>query len=723
MQFAKPVVTKKIVGDIPIEFSVAKFLRPYQVVAVRFILDRLTGKPFPIVEKPVLDDTNTEKNDDDDQFETPIVQRTTRGDSSEKKKQEESGPPTGCILADEMGLGKTLTSIAVIYTLHKALKTKAAIVCPSSLVENWEKEIKKWLGVKVIPLVARPHSHLDDEISLFTNNNVPVLIISYEMFKKYAKVLNKCEALNLVICDEGHRLKNSSGNQTTISLNEFRAKMRLVLSGTVIQNDLEELYSVVEFCTPSYLGSLSYFRKNFSNPINAGSQVDATKFEKDRADKAQALLKEMLGKIMIRRTQSEILSTLLPPKTNYFIFAKLTKIQEEKYGQVAKDVCKKLGIKLTAPANEDEAEEDDDEGRPGAMVLPSLQKLRKYCNTGVDDDKIDIEEDLDAVDNNGKVSKKSSTHAVKDEDDYDNDEYDDEEEAPIVKPISKGFKIPTMVKKVIVQSKVVVKPTDEEEYQQALLDAPDLLKSSSKLQILDLMLSKLRVISPEEKVVVISNFTSCLDQVEVLAKSKGWGFLRIDGSIQSDKRQNLVDCFNRASDPRFIFLLSSKAGGVGLNLIGGSRLVMLDPDWNPATDAQAMARVWRTGQLRPVFIYRIITLGKIEDAILQRQGTKGDLADGIFGKVEKDGKVEKKSGSNFSLTKADVKNLMFPTPYGSEAKTELASIPEGLNGDENMKITYDEDETNDEIEINDEVLREVQNDYDYSNLIAKVVMG
>jgi hypothetical protein len=146
-----------------------------------------------------------------------------------------------------------------------------------------------------------------------------------------------------------------------------------------------------------------------------------------------------------------------------------------------------------------------------------------------------------------------------------------------------------------------------------------------------------------------------------------------------------------------------------------------------------MARVWRTGQLRPVFIYRIITLGKIEDAILQRQGTKGDLADGIFGKVEKDGKVEKKSGSNFSLTKADVKNLMFPTPYGSEAKKTEASnpeIPEGLTNDdenikidENMKITYDEDETNDEIEINDEVLREVQKDYDYSNLIAKVVMG
>lgn len=281
--------------------------------------------------------------------------------------------------------------------------------------------------------------------------------------------------------------------------------------------------------------------------------------------------------------------------------------------------------------------------------------------------------------------------------------------------------MPAMIKKAPVQSKVIVKATDEEECQQAMLDAPEMLRSSSKLQILNLMLSKLRLISPEEKAVIISNFTSCLDQVEVLAKSKGWGFLRIDGSVQSDKRQNLVDCFNRASDPRFLFLLSSKAGGVGLNLIGGSRLIMLDPDWNPATDAQAMARVWRSGQTRPVFIYRIVTLGKIEDAILQRQGTKGDLATGIFGVAE--GKAEKKSGSSFSLTKADVKNLMFPSPFGVKSKSGTASIQGGLNDDEEIQITYEDDnEMNDEEELKDEVLREVQSDYDYSNLIAKIVV-
>ncbi len=119
------------------------------------------------------------------------------------------------------------------------------------------------------------------------------------------------------------------------------------------------------------------------------------------------------------------------------------------------------------------------------------------------------------------------------------------------------------------------------------------------------------------KVVVVSNFTTSLDHVQILASSRGWQTLRLDGSVANDKRQSLVDNFNRAIDQRFIFLLSSKAGGIGLNLIGGSRLIMLDCDWNPATDKQAMSRIWRQGQTRPVFIYRLITQGCIEEAILQ----------------------------------------------------------------------------------------------------------
>ncbi len=151
---------------------------------------------------------------------------------------------------------------------------------------------------------------------------------------------------------------------------------------------------------------------------------------------------------------------------------------------------------------------------------------------------------------------------------------------------------------------------------------PDLLNSSTKFQFLAGLVAALQTHAHSsggtvEKLVVVSNFTSTLDQVQSLAAMRGWGdVLRIDGQVPVDRRQGLVDAFNRASDKRIVFLLSSKAGGVGINLIGGSRLVMLDPDWNPATDKQAMSRIWREGQKRPVFVYRLVALGRIEDAIL-----------------------------------------------------------------------------------------------------------
>ena len=121
----------------------------------------------------------------------------------------------------------------------------------------------------------------------------------------------------------------------------------------------------------------------------------------------------------------------------------------------------------------------------------------------------------------------------------------------------------------------------------------------------------------KEKMVIVSGFTSTLDAVATLLDARAMAYYRIDGSIAVGKRQTLVNNFNRDIDPREVFLLSCKAGGVGLNLIGGSRLVMMDCDWNPAVDRQAMGRIWRQGQRRPVHIYRIIAADTIDEAILQ----------------------------------------------------------------------------------------------------------
>ena len=156
-------------------------------------------------------------------------------------------------------------------------------------------------------------------------------------------------------------------------------------------------------------------------------------------------------------------------------------------------------------------------------------------------------------------------------------------------------------------------------------------ESSSKLRILQNLLKEIRSSSPGEKVVIVSNFTTVLDGVQKMVNGQGWITLRLDGSTKQELRQGLVDRFSSNTDPAFIFLLSSKAGGMGLNLQRASRLFMMDPDWNPATDLQAMARICRQGQTRNCFIYRFVCVSTVEEAILHRQYYKRNIADSLLG--------------------------------------------------------------------------------------------
>lgn len=151
---------------------------------------------------------------------------------------------------------------------------------------------------------------------------------------------------------------------------------------------------------------------------------------------------------------------------------------------------------------------------------------------------------------------------------------------------------------------------------------------SGKLHVLELLLESIRRNSPDDKVVVVSNFTSALSLIEEgIINKRGWPSLRLDGTVEQSSRQSLVDSFNRGEiEHSFIFLLSSKAGGCGLNLCRANRLVMVDGDWNPASDLQAMARIYRQGQTKSSFIYRLHTSGTVEEVIYQRQTQKNNLA-------------------------------------------------------------------------------------------------
>ncbi|XP_077391460.1 DNA repair and recombination protein RAD54-like [Festucalex cinctus] len=465
----------------------------------------------------------------------------------------------GCIMADEMGLGKTLQCIALVWTLlrqsadAKPEIDKAIVVSPSSLVRNWHNEVAKWLGARLAPLAIDGGSkdHIDRQLVNFISQRglrvpTPILIISYETFRLHADVLHKGQ-VGLIICDEGHRLKNSD-NQTYQALNAMRAHRRVLISGTPIQNDLLEYFSLVHFVNAGILGTAQEFKKRFELPILKGRDADASDRERQEGEDK---LKELIGivnRCLIRRT-SDILSKYLPVKIEQVVCCKLTSLQTELY---------KRFLRQAKPAEALQA------GKIGVSSLSSITSLKKLCNH------------------------------------------------------------PALIHDKCVQG--------EDGFRGALdlFPAGYSLKNvepqlSGKMLVLDLILAVTRS-STSDKVVLVSNYTQTLDIFEKLCHARRYSYVRLDGTMSIKKRAKIVERFNSADSGEFIFMLSSKAGGCGLNLIGANRLVMFDPDWNPANDEQAMARVWRDGQKKTCYVYRLLSTGTIEEKILQRQAHKKALS-------------------------------------------------------------------------------------------------
>ncbi|XP_067002345.1 DNA repair and recombination protein RAD54-like [Anabrus simplex] len=466
----------------------------------------------------------------------------------------------GCIMADEMGLGKTLQCITLMWTLLrqgpdcKPLIDKAIVVAPSSLVKNWYNEIHKWLSgrVNALAIDSGGKDQIDKDLRGFMQTVGrkpvnPILIISYETFRLHAHVLHQGE-VGLVLCDEGHRLKNCE-NQTYQALMGLNAKRRVLLSGTPIQNDLLEYFSLVHFVNQGILGTAQEFRKKFENPILRGQDADATD---DERQKGQACLEELatiVNRCLIRRT-SALLSKYLPVKIEQVICVKLSPTQLGIY----QDFINCDAIKSTVRGS----------GKVSLSALSSITSLKKLCN----------HPDLvyDKIESRSEGFEKALEHLPA--------KYD--------------------AKKVL----------------------PEL---SGKLMVLDCLLAVIKT-TTTDKVVLVSNYTQTLDLFERLSRMRNYPYVRLDGTMTIKKRAKVVERFNDPSSPDFIFMLSSKAGGCGLNLIGANRLVMFDPDWNPANDDQAMARVWRDGQRKQCFIYRLLCTGTIEEKIFQRQAHKKALS-------------------------------------------------------------------------------------------------
>ena len=524
-------IKKVVEGDRPkvpvvIDPKLAKVLRPHQIEGVKFMYKCVTGM---IEEKA-----------------------------------------NGCIMADEMGLGKTLQCITLMWTLlkqspdaGKSTIQKAIIACPSSLVRNWANELVKWLGPDAIQPFAIDGKATKEELTqqlrqwaIASGRSItrPVIIVSYETLRLNVSELKNTQ-IGLMLCDEGHRLKNGD-SQTFTALNDLNVSRRVILSGTPIQNDLSEYFSLISFANPGLLGTRLEFRKRFELPILRGRDAAGSEKDRERGDQCLRDLLALVNKFIIRRT-NDILSKYLPVKYEHVVFCNLAPFQLDLYNYfiTSPDIKALLRGK-------------------GSQPLKAIGMLKKLCNHP---DLLNLPDDLP-----GCESLWPDDYVQKEARGRDRD----------IKPWYSG-----------------------------------------KMQVLDRMLARIRQ-DTNDKIVLISNYTQTLDMFDKLCRSRNYGSLRLDGTMNVTKRQKLVDRFNDPNGEEFVFLLSSKAGGCGLNLIGANRLVLFDPDWNPAADQQALARVWRDGQKKDCFVYRFIATGTIEEKIFQRQSHKQSLSSCVVDSAE-----------------------------------------------------------------------------------------
>ncbi|XP_036914635.1 DNA repair and recombination protein RAD54B [Sturnira hondurensis] len=472
----------------------------------------------------------------------------------------------GAILADEMGLGKTLQCISLVWTLQcqgpyggKPIIKKTLIVTPGSLVKNWRKEFQKWLGSERIKIFTVDQDHRVEEF--IKSPFYSVLIISYEMLLRSLDQIKSIK-FDLLICDEGHRLKNSA-IKTTTALISLSCEKRVILTGTPVQNDLQEFFALIDFVNPGILGSLSSYRKIYEEPIIISRQPSASEEEKELGEKRAAELICLTAPFFLRRTQ-EIINKYLPPKIENVVFCRPGPLQMELYQRLLNSQAVRFCLQGSL------------ENSPHLICIGALKKL---CNHPC------------LLFSSIKEKECSST-------------WDENEERSLYEGLVNVF------------------PAD---YSPLLFTEEE----SGKLQVLTKLLAVIHELCPTEKVVLVSNYTKTLNILQEVCRRHGYAYTRLDGQTPISQRQRIVDGFNSKYSSDFIFLLSSKAGGVGLNLIGGSHLILYDIDWNPATDIQAMSRVWRDGQKHPVHIYRLLTTGTIEEKIYQRQISKQGLSGAV----------------------------------------------------------------------------------------------
>ncbi|ETE69186.1 Chromodomain-helicase-DNA-binding protein 7, partial [Ophiophagus hannah] len=480
-----------------------------------------------------------------------------------------------CILADEMGLGKTIQSITFLYEIYlKGIHGPFLVIAPLSTIPNWEREFRTWTELNVVVYHGSQASRrmIQTYEMYFKDPQGRAVKGSYRfhaIITTFEMILTDCPELRnipwrCVIIDEAHRLKNRN-----CKLLEGLKMMDLVLlTGTPLQNTVEELFSLLHFLEPSRFPSETTFMQEFGD-LKTEEQVQ----------KLQAILKPM----MLRRLKEDVEKNLAP-KEETIIEVELTNIQKKYYRAILEKnftFLSKGGGQANVP-----------------NLLNTMMELRKCCNH--------------------------------------------------------PYLINGAEEKILEEFKETHNPDSPDFQLQAMIQA------AGKLVLIDKLLPKLK--AGGHRVLIFSQMVRCLDILEDYLIQRRYPYERIDGRVRGNLRQAAIDRFSRPDSDRFVFLLCTRAGGLGINLTAADTCIIFDSDWNPQNDLQAQARCHRIGQSKSVKIYRLITRNSYEREMFDKASLKLGLDKAVLQSMS--GRENATNGVQ-QLSKKEIEDLLRKGAYGA----------------------------------------------------------
>ncbi|XP_060894756.1 DNA excision repair protein ERCC-6-like 2 isoform X1 [Labrus mixtus] len=515
----------------------------------------------------------------------------------------------GCILGDDMGLGKTVQVIGFLAAvLHKTgtwediennrpqfLQSQKPrresrpnkvflIVAPLSVLYNWKDELDTWGHFQSV-VVHGPRK--DEELARIKKGRTEIALTTYETLRLCLDQFNNID-WSAVVVDEVHKIKNPN-SQITQAMKDLRCKIRIGLTGTILQNNLEELWCVMDWAIPGCLGSLGQFKNKFSDPVEQGHRHSATKRDLATGRKTVRAQVRKISLYFLRRTKA-IIKDQLPKKDDRVVYCSLTDFQQTVYQAVldTEDVMLLLRSSEKCDCQSGRTrrrccyQANSDGVQIKGLYFSYLAILRKVANH------------VALLQSTAGTSKKQEKY--------------------VGKVCEKVFqKFPEFVQRC------------KDESFEALSDP----MYSGKMKVLQKLLKY--YLKKKDKILIFSLSTKLLNVLESYCMAEGLDYSRLDGATKSKERVQIVKEFNSSSHIN-LCLVSTMAGGLGLNFVGANVVVLFDPTWNPANDLQAIDRAYRIGQYRDVTVLRLISLGTVEEVIYLRQVYKQQLQSSVMGK-------------------------------------------------------------------------------------------